>query len=150
MLTRVGDWPTHSARSLDRLASGLGVGYSATNHHRSLAVGGAGRWGHFDARTLRQHFAQPFSVGPSSQNGPRRQRVRCAAPNNGAPLTAPGRSELHLLGGEKGSFQEAAGNVGANGAKMAPFFTATDTPWQQISDSLHVPPPLLNVRSDAV
>ena len=83
--------------------------------------------------------AFPSSVIISERSSP--SRVRCAAPNNGAPLTAPGRSELHLLGGEKGSFQEAAGNVGANGAKMAPFFTATDTTWQQISDSLHVPPP---------
>ena len=46
-------------------------------------------------------------------------RVRFAAPNNGAPLTAPRLSELHHLGAEKGSFQKAVDNLGANGAKMA-------------------------------
>jgi hypothetical protein len=71
---------------------------------------------------LRRAFLSPSSLAERSSPS----RVRFAAPNNGAPLTAPGRSELHLLGGEKGSFQKAADNLGAKGAKMAPFFTATD------------------------
>src|ERR1700681_2471937 len=71
---------------------------------------------------LRRAFLSPSSL--AEQSSP--SRVRFAAPNNGAPLTAPGCSEQHLLGGEKGSFQMAADNLGAKGAKMAPFFTATD------------------------
>jgi len=55
-------------------------------------------------------------------------RVRSAAPNNDAPFTAPGRSELHLLIREKGSFCKAAGNPGARRPKWPlSFFTATDT-----------------------
>ena len=71
---------------------------------------------------LRHAFLSPSSLAERSSPS----RVRFAASNNGAPLTAPGRSELRLLGGEKGSFQKAAGPLGAKGAKMAPFFTATD------------------------
>src|ERR1700722_15353510 len=68
-----------------------------------------------------QFFAGAFlsSSRLAEQSSP--SRVRFAAPNNGAPLTAPGCSEQHLLGGEKGSFQKAADNLGAKGAKMAPF-----------------------------
>jgi hypothetical protein len=47
-------------------------------------------------------------------------------------LTAPARSELHLLGAEKGSLQKAVDNLGANGAKMAPFFTDTDNPFMSL------------------
>src|SRR5450631_3178675 len=67
---------------------------------------------------LRRAFLSTSSFAERSSPS----RVRFAAPNNGAPLTAPGRSELHLLGREKGSFQKAAGHLGAKGAKMAPFF----------------------------
>src|SRR4029077_3370359 len=68
--------------------------------------------------------AFPSSAIISERSSP--SRVRFAAPNNGAPLTAPGRSEQHRLGREKGSLQKAASHLGAKGAKMAPFFTATD------------------------
>ena len=72
---------------------------------------------------LRRAFLSCSSLAERSSPS----RVRFAAPNNGAPLTAPGRPELHLLIREKGSSRKAAGSLGANGAKMAPFFTATDS-----------------------
>jgi hypothetical protein len=51
-------------------------------------------------------------------------------------LTAPGRSEQHLLGREKGSLQKAAGHFGAKGAKMATFSTVTDTYTIDIENSI--------------
>ena len=54
-------------------------------------------------------------------------RVRCAAPNNGAPLTAPGRSEETRPPREKGSLQNPHDEWDHFGAKMAPFLTATVT-----------------------
>ena len=73
-------------------------------------VGGAERRGHFFAPS----FAS-FSPSLSLSFQPRRTVLAVKGPlrraNNGAPLTAPGRSELHLLGGEKGSFQKAASSA---------------------------------------
>jgi hypothetical protein len=46
---------------------------------------------------------------------------------HGAPLTAPGRSKERFLTREKGSVLMATGTVGANAARMAPFFAATVT-----------------------
>ena len=48
-------------------------------------------------------------------------RVRFAAPNIGAPLTAPGRSQENLPGRRERLISKAADNVGARGAKMALF-----------------------------
>jgi hypothetical protein len=57
-----------------------------------LNVGGAERWGHFGAPL----FRPSFPLAASSQNGPRRQGFATPRPNNGAPLTAPGRSKQTL------------------------------------------------------
>ena len=60
---------------------------------------------------MADHFSLQFRPAfPSSaiileRSSP--SRVRFAAPNNGAPLTAPGRSEQHLLIGGKGSLRPA-------------------------------------------
>jgi hypothetical protein len=53
-------------------------------------------------------------------------RVRFAAPNNGAPLTAPGRSGQHFL--EEGkAHSETAPLAGDHfAAILVPFFPATD------------------------
>ena len=52
-------------------------------------------------------------------------RVRFAAPNNGAPLTAVGRSETRLLTGEKGFLSNGYRNRDHHTAIMAPFLTAS-------------------------
>jgi hypothetical protein len=49
-------------------------------------------------------------------------RVRFAAPNNDAPLTAPGGSEEHVLTRGKGSSLKGYSARGHFAAKMAPFF----------------------------
>jgi hypothetical protein len=67
-------------------------------------------------------------------------RVRFAAPNNGAPLTAPGRSQERFLTREKGSVLMAAGTVGANAARMGPFFAATVTGATRARRHAHWPP----------
>jgi hypothetical protein len=92
------------------------------NQHAVQSVGGAERRAIF-FHIFRSFFAAPFSLLSASQNGPRRQGSASPRLTTGTPLTAPGRSEQHLLRREKGSLQQAAGDLGA---KMAPFFTATD------------------------
>src|ERR1035437_4177254 len=69
--------------------------------------------------------AFPSSAIISERSSP--SRVRFAAPNNGAPLTAPGRSGQNLLRRGKGSLRTAplAGDHFA--AILVPFFAATDT-----------------------
>jgi hypothetical protein len=70
--------------------------------------------------------AFPSSAIISERSSP--SRVRFAAPNNGAPLTAPGRSGQQLLRRGKGSLRTAplAGDHFA--AILVPFFAATDIP----------------------
>jgi hypothetical protein len=103
------------------------VRVDGTHLDRELVVSGAGQRGHFFAPSFASSSPSLSLLLQSRRTvlavkGP----LRFTAPNNGALLTAPGRSELHLLIREKGSFWKAAGNLGAKGAKMAPFFTATD------------------------
>jgi len=62
-------------------------------------------------------------------------RVRCAAPNNGAPLTAPGRSDNTFWTRGKGSCRTAYRVGGHFAAKMVPFFAATDNCLRD--DALH-------------
>src|ERR1035437_8857180 len=66
--------------------------------------------------------AFPSSAIISERSSP--SRVRFAAPNNGAPLTAPGRSGQQLLRRGKGSLRTAplAGDHFA--AILVPFFAA--------------------------
>jgi SRSO17 transposase len=68
--------------------------------------------------------AFPSSGIISERSSP--SRVRFAAPNNGAPLTAPGRSENPLLIRGKGSFGTAHLTGDHFAAKLVPFFAATD------------------------
>jgi hypothetical protein len=72
--------------------------------------------------TIRSAF--PSRAIISERSSP--SRVRFAAPNNGAPLTAPGRSEQRFLIRGKGSLRTAtlAGHHFA--AILVPFFSATD------------------------
>ena len=72
---------------------------------------------------VRRAFLSPTSLAERSSPS----RVRFAAPNNGAPLTAQGRSELTPPDKRERLIPEGCGHLGAKGAKMAPFFTATDT-----------------------
>ena len=79
---------------------------------------------------LADHFSPTFRPAfPSSAIISERSslsRVRFAAPNNGAPLTAPGRSGQRLLTRGKGSLQTAR-LVGDHFAViLVPFFSATD------------------------
>src|ERR1039457_863065 len=69
--------------------------------------------------------AFPSSAIISERSSP--SRVRFAAPNNGAPLTAPGRSGQHFLEEGKGHSETAplAGDHFA--AILVPSFSATDT-----------------------
>ena len=53
-------------------------------------------------------------------------RVRFAAPNNGAPLTAPGRSEQGFLIRGKGSLRTTTQAGHHFAAILVPFFSATD------------------------
>ena len=80
---------------------------------------------------LADHFSPTFRPAfPSSAIISERSslsRVRFAAPNNGAPLTAPGRSGQRLLTRGKGSLQTAPLGGHYFAAKMVPFFAATDT-----------------------
>jgi hypothetical protein len=68
--------------------------------------------------------AFPSSAIISERSSP--SRVRCAAPNNGAPLTAPGRSDNTFWTRGKGSCRTAYRVAGHFAAKMVPFFAATD------------------------
>ena len=54
-------------------------------------------------------------------------RVRFAAPNNGAPLTAPGRSEQGFLIRGKGSLRTTTQAGHHFAAILVPFFSATDS-----------------------
>jgi len=72
--------------------------------------------------------AFPSSAIISERSSP--SRVRFAAPNNGAPLTAPGRSKQRLLIRGKGSLRTAPPAGGHFAAILVPFSTATDMPWQ--------------------
>jgi hypothetical protein len=68
--------------------------------------------------------AFPSSAIISERSSP--SRVRCAAPNNGAPLTAPDRSDNTFWTRGKGSCRTAYNAGGHFAAKMVPFFAATD------------------------
>ena len=73
--------------------------------------------------TFRPAF--PSSAIISERSSP--SRVRCAAHNNGAPLTAPGRSEQPFLD-KRERLTPNGPLVGHHfAAKMVPFFAATDT-----------------------
>src|ERR1700722_136364 len=73
--------------------------------------------------TVRSAF--PSRVIISERSSP--SRVRFAAPNNGAPLTAPDRSEKRFLIRGKGS-RRTANQAGYHSAAiLVPFFSATDT-----------------------
>jgi hypothetical protein len=69
--------------------------------------------------------AFPSSVIISERSSP--SRVRCAAPNNGAPLTACGPFQNNTLRGGKGSLQTARWAGDHFAAILVPFFSATDT-----------------------
>ena len=62
-------------------------------------------------------------------------RVRFAAPNNGAPLTAPGRSEQGFLIRGKGSLRTTTQAGHHFAAILVPFFSATDTWGPSLSHS---------------
>jgi hypothetical protein len=83
---------------------------------------GATFWDHLSL-VVRRAFLSLISLAERSSPS----RVRFAAPNNGAPLTAPGRSELTPPDKRERLIPEGCGHLGARGAKMAPFFTATDS-----------------------
>src|SRR5450432_3847236 len=68
--------------------------------------------------------AFPSSVIISERSSP--SRVRCAAPNNGAPLTACGPFQDNTLRGGKGSRQTARWAGDHFAAILVPFFSATD------------------------
>ncbi len=68
--------------------------------------------------------AFPSSAIISERSSP--SRVRFAAPNNGAPLTASGRSEQRLLIRGKGSLRTALPAGCQFAAILVPFSTATD------------------------
>src|SRR5437899_453449 len=68
--------------------------------------------------------AFPSSAIISERSSP--SRVRFAAPNNGAPLTAPGRSGQQLLRRGKGSLRTAPQAGDHVAAILVPFFAATD------------------------
>jgi hypothetical protein len=70
----------------------------------------------------RATFRYSFPSGTIVPERSSPSRVRSAAPNNGAPLTAPGRSEQPLPLRGKSSIQKAEGQWDHLGAKMAPFF----------------------------
>src|SRR5664279_5381000 len=69
--------------------------------------------------------AFPSSVIISERSSP--SRVRFAAPNNGAPLTACGPFQDNTLRGGKGSLQTARLTGDHFAAILVPFFSATDT-----------------------
>src|SRR5262245_42399127 len=64
--------------------------------------------------------------GISERSSP--SRVRFAAPNTGAPLTAPGRSEQRHLDEGKAPLETAGEQGDHSGAILAPFLTATVRP----------------------
>src|ERR1039457_5209901 len=70
-------------------------------------------------------LAFPSSAIISERSSP--SRVRFAAPNTGAPLTAPGRSEQPLLTRGKGSLRTALLGGHHFAAILVPFFAATDS-----------------------
>ena len=69
--------------------------------------------------------AFPSSVIISERSSP--SRVRCAAPNNGAPLTACGPFQNNTLRRGKGSLQTGRLVGDHFAAILVPFFSATDT-----------------------
>src|SRR5450755_229388 len=92
----------------------------------ATTVRGGGRGYHFGGHVspmFRPAF--PSSAIISERSSP--SRVRCAAPNNGAPLTAPGRSDNTFWARGKGSCRTAYRAGGDFAAKMVPFFAAADT-----------------------
>src|ERR1022692_3443265 len=68
--------------------------------------------------------AFPSSVIISERSSP--SRVRCAAPNNGAPLTACGPFQNNTLRRGKGSLQTARLVGDHFAAILVPFFSVTD------------------------
>src|SRR5580704_6805495 len=99
---------------------------------------GAIFWDHLSV-VLRRAFLSCSSLPERSS----RSRVRFAAPNNGAPLTAPGRSELHLLIREKGSFWKAADHPAPKAPKW-PLFSLPPT-IRVVRSTSHVPYPLVEM-----
>ena len=71
-------------------------------------------------------FRPAFPSSPIISERSSPSRVRFAAPNNGAPLTAPGRSDNTFWTRGKGSCRTAYRVGGHFAAKMVPFFAATD------------------------
>ena len=80
---------------------------------------------------MADHFSPKVRPAfPSSAIIPERSsppRVRCAAPNNGAPLTACGPFQNNTHRGGKGSLQTARLGGDQFAAILVPFFSATDT-----------------------
>jgi hypothetical protein len=73
------------------------------------------------------NFRPAFSSSAIISERSSPSRVRFAAPNNGAPLTAPGRSEQHRP--DKRERLPPKSSVAGDhfAAKMAAFFTAINT-----------------------
>jgi hypothetical protein len=72
------------------------------DHNATRFVGGSGRGSHFGSASFTE-LSPGLSLSRcivTERSSP--SRVRFAAPNNGAPLTAPGRSEKPFLIREKG------------------------------------------------
>ena len=92
----------------------------------SLCVGGSG-----DGAIMAAHLSLDFRLAFLSclivSERSSSSRVRFAAPNNGAPLTTPGRSEKRLLIREKGFLLNGYRSRKHHAAIMAPFLTATDS-----------------------
>ena len=84
-----------------------------------------------DHLSLHVRPAFPCSAIISERSSP--SRVRFDAPNNGAPLTAPGRSEQHLLIGGKGSLRPAPPAGRHLAAILVPFSTATDRQFHAVA-----------------
>jgi hypothetical protein len=97
------------------------AGFKMTTIMSVAPAKGATFWDHLSL-VVRRAFLSLISLAERSSPS----RVRFAAPNNGAPLTAPGRSELTPPDKRERLIPEGCGHLGARGAKMAPFFTATD------------------------
>jgi hypothetical protein len=108
-----------------------------------------------EGTVLADHFspifrpAFPSSAIVSERSSP--SRVRFAAPNNGASLTARGRSEQHLLDKRERLMPNGLqGREPLFAAKMAPFFAATDTDYKsalnEFAQARRLPPRYVIVR----
>ena len=111
-------WPVTRASTLSATVPKLNSPADG-EEQLDLCVRGGGRGYHFGGpRFANFRPAFPSSAIISERSSP--SRVRCAAPNNGAPLTAPGRSDNTVWSRGKGSCRTAYSR-GHSPPKWYPF-----------------------------